>query len=247
MEHLRTGRTVAILPQKKVEQVGAENMFIYLRPRDIVSGDFYWYTERENKVIIAAVDCTGHGVPGAFMSMIGSTLLNKVVNDLGETNPSKILQQMDVNIIEALKQRKEMSSNKDGMDMAICSIDVVKKVLTFSGASRPLYLVRNSELTEFKSSAFSIGGYLEGKDKLFEDDVINYQPNDMVYIFSDGYADQFGGDRDKKFMSKNLRQLCTEIAELPLEEQKQKVHEKLINWMGRTRQIDDILIMGIRL
>ena len=116
---------------------------------------------------------------------------------MGETNPSAILREMDVNILEALKQRGEMSANRDGMDMALCSIDVSQKELIFSGASRPLYLVRNSELSEYRGSAYSIGGYLEGKEKIFEDDVVKYQPNDMLYIFSDGYADQFGGENLK--------------------------------------------------
>ncbi len=237
----------AILPRESTHLIQPENFFIYFRPRDIVSGDFYWYTERNGKLIVAAVDCTGHGVPGAFMSMIGSTLLNKVVNDMGETNPSNILRQMDVNILDALKQKGEISANKDGMDMAVCSIDWTTKELVYSGASRPLYLVREGELKEFKSSAFSIGGYLEGKEKIFEDDVVSFQDGDMIYLFSDGYADQFGGDKNKKFMSKNLRQLFSDIAALSIEQQKQHVHDNLINWMGKNRQIDDILVIGIRL
>ncbi len=237
----------AILPQEFVEQLGNENMFIYFKPRDIVSGDFYWHSEKDNKVIVAAVDCTGHGVPGAFMSMIGSTLLHKVVNDMGITNPSQILRQMDINILEALKQKGEISSNRDGMDMAVCTIDKASRTLVFSGASRPLYLVRNEELLEYKSSAFSIGGYLDGKEKIFDNDVISFQPNDMIYLFSDGYADQFGGDKNKKFMSRNLRIMFTEIASFPLEVQKKMVHEKLISWMGKNKQIDDVLVIGIRL
>ncbi len=237
----------AILPREGTVHIGNQNMFIYFRPRDIVSGDFYWYSEKHNKVVIAAVDCTGHGVPGAFMSMIGSTLLNKVVNDMGETSPSTILQQMDVNIMEALRQRGELSANRDGMDMSVCCIDFERKNLLYSGASRPLYLVRNRELYEYKGSAYSIGGYLEGKEKIFEDDSIEYETNDMIYVFSDGYADQFGGEKNKKFMSKNLRQLFMEIAHLPLDEQKEKVHHNLITWMGKNKQIDDILVIGIRL
>lgn len=237
----------AILPHESAGWMSQENSFIFFKPRDIVSGDFYWFHEKENKIIIVAADCTGHGVPGAFMSMIGTTLLNKVVNDRGETQPAEILKLMDVNILDALKQKGDSSSNRDGMDMAICTIDREKQKLIYSGASRPLYLVRNSTLLEFKSSIFSIGGYLEGKTKIFEEEQIEYQTNDMIYLFSDGYADQFGGERGKKFMSKNLRQLFTEIAALPLEEQKQKVNDALLNWMGKNRQVDDILVIGVKL
>lgn len=236
----------AILPPEESGELKFP-MFIYFKPRDIVSGDFYWYEFRDNKLIIAAVDCTGHGVPGAFMSMVGTTLLNKVVNDLGQTLPSQIMKQMDINILESLKQRGDISSNRDGMDMAICTIDSSKRELIFSGASRPLYLVRNNELTEYKSSIFSVGGYLAGNEKVFEDAYINYQSNDMIYIFSDGYADQFGGEKGKKFMSKNMRLLFSRIASLPLDEQKSEIHSNLIAWMGSLKQVDDILVIGIRL
>lgn len=236
----------AILPPEETGELKFP-MFIYFKPRDIVSGDFYWYEFRDNKLIIAAVDCTGHGVPGAFMSMVGTTLLNKVVNDLGQTLPSQIMKQMDINILESLKQRGDISSNRDGMDMAICTIDSSKRELIFSGASRPLYLVRNNELTEYKSSIFSVGGYLAGNEKVFEDAYINYQSNDMIYIFSDGYADQFGGEKGKKFMSKNMRLLFSRIASLPLGEQKSEIHSNLIAWMGSLKQVDDILVIGIRL
>ncbi len=236
----------AILPPEETSELKFP-MFIYFKPRDIVSGDFYWYEFRDNKLIIAAVDCTGHGVPGAFMSMVGTTLLNKVVNDLGQTLPSQIMKQMDINILESLKQRGDISSNRDGMDMAICTIDSSKRELIFSGASRPLYLVRNNELTEYKSSIFSVGGYLAGNEKVFDDAYINYQSNDMIYIFSDGYADQFGGEKGKKFMSKNMRLLFSRIASLPLDEQKSEIHSNLIAWMGSLKQVDDILVIGIRL
>ena len=236
----------AILPPEDTGELQFP-MFIYFKPRDIVSGDFYWYEFRDNKFIIAAVDCTGHGVPGAFMSMVGTTLLNKVVNDLGQTLPSQIMKQMDVNILESLKQRGDISSNRDGMDMAICSIDASKKELIYSGASRPLYLVRNNELIEYKSSIFSVGGFLAGNEKVFEDAYINYQSNDMIYIFSDGYADQFGGEKGKKFMSKNLRLLFSRIASLPLDKQKSEIHSNLISWMGSLKQVDDVMVIGIRL
>jgi two-component system, sensor histidine kinase LadS len=236
----------AILPRDAGEEEILENMFIYFRPRDIVSGDFYWFTKRNNKLIIAAADCTGHGVPGAFMSMIGSTLLNKVINDMGETNPSEILQLMDANIVDALKQKDELSGNRDGMDMALVAIEKDKNELVFSSASRPLYLVRKGELIEFKSSANSIGGYMYGKEKTFENTRINYELNDMIYLFSDGYVDQFGGANNKKFMSKKLKQMLAEIADLSLVEQKQVIHKTLNEWMGNNKQIDDILIIGIR-
>ena len=237
----------AILPHHSMGWLNHENSFVYFRPRDIVSGDFYWFNEKDNKLIVVAADCTGHGVPGAFMSMIGTTLLNKVVNDKGETQPSEILKLMDLNILDALKQKGDSSSNRDGMDMAICTIDREKQKLIYSGASRPLYLVRNSELIEFKSSIFSIGGYLEGKTKIFDEEQIDYIENDMIYLFSDGYADQFGGEKGKKFMSKNMRQLFAEIASLSLEEQKEKVNSTLQNWMNKNKQVDDILVIGIRL
>ena len=237
----------AILPKGVIQGLNEQNSFIYFKPRDIVSGDFYWYTEKNNTTIIAAVDCTGHGVPGAFMSMIGTTLLNKVVNDEGEIFPSKILQQLDKSVVESLQQKGVAASSNDGMDMALCSINFDTQQILFCGASRPLYLVRNQHLIEYKSSPLSIGGFVDGNAKVFEDIVIPYQKGDSFYMFTDGYCDQFGGGDDKKFMSKRLKELCVEMAPITAAEQKQKLHTTLINWMGRGRQKDDILVIGFKM
>ena len=237
----------AMLSKAEAKSLNGNNHFILFKPRDIVSGDFYWYTEQKNKLIIAAVDCTGHGVPGSLMSMIGSTLLSKVVNDLEETKPARILELLDVSILDALKQKIDYNANNDGMDMAICAIDYEMKTIEYAGAQRPLYFVRNNELISYKPSSFSIGGYLAGAKKVFTSEIIPFQTNDMVYLFSDGYADQFGGSQNKKFMTKNMKQLLAEVSNLDVEIQKQKIEEAFESWKGNNVQIDDVLVIGLKL
>ncbi|HET6992954.1 MAG TPA: two-component regulator propeller domain-containing protein, partial [Bacteroidia bacterium] len=197
----------SVLPSLKFIAEKLPKSFVFFVPRDIVSGDFYWFTETPDYYIIAAVDCTGHGVPGAFMSLVGSTLLNEIVINEKHTRPAEILTALNKSVIKVLKQENEIGSSNDGMDMAIVRIDKNFKKLVFAGALRPLYLIRNKTLTEIKGDSHSIGGYFENISNVFTEHEVALLPNDMIYIFSDGYCDQFGQETDKKFSTKRFKEL----------------------------------------
>ena len=236
----------AILPNEKETKL-SEQIFVYYKPRDIVSGDFYWYYPyTKDEFLIAAADCTGHGVPGAFLTMMGSTLLNKIIKDFDITKPAEILQKLDSNVRESLHQNNS-DATKDGMDIAICKINTYTKNIEFAGAGRPLYLVRNNELLEFKPSFHSIGYFHEGSKKEFENHSLKTEKGDMLYLFSDGYADQFGGELKQKFMTKRLKELLKNISALPVENQKLMIDEAYQSWKGQNKQIDDILVIGIKM
>jgi serine phosphatase RsbU (regulator of sigma subunit) len=237
----------AMLSNSEALHLNDDNFFIFYCPRDIVSGDFYWYTQYNDTLILAAVDCTGHGVPGSLMSMIGSTLLNSIVIDMKITQPSMILRLMDESVQVALKQRVDLVSNKDGMDIAICSIDLLQNKLHFSGAQRPLYHANKNGIHFYKGNTNSIGGYFEDQKKYFDDVIIEYEKGDTLYLTSDGYADQFGGPNNKKFMTKNFKQLLSEIQSLPLPLQNKNIEKEFLNWKGENQQVDDILVMGLKL
>jgi serine phosphatase RsbU (regulator of sigma subunit) len=236
----------AMLSKSEARFLNDDNFFIFYRPRDIVSGDFYWYAQFNDTLIIAAADCTGHGVPGALMSMIGSTLLNSIVNDMKILQPSHILKLLDESIQIALKQNVDLVSNKDGMDIAICNIDTANYKLTFAGAQRPLYHVNKNGIDTYKGNTHSIGGYFKDTTKQFNEIVLDYEPGDHFYLTSDGYADQFGGDKNKKFMTKNFKLLLNEIQHESMSVQAEKIEIALKNWKGKNQQVDDILIVGIQ-
>jgi len=237
----------AMLPTKMMNNSLSDEVFIFFSPRDIVSGDFYWlYPYSSHELLIAAADCTGHGVPGAFLTMMGTTLLNKIIKDFDITTPSEILLKLDENVRESLHQNTP-DSTKDGMDVAICKIDKERNVLSYSGACRPLIHIRNKEITEYRPSFYSIGYYNERQEKSFENFEIPIIAGDMAYIFSDGYADQFGGEKKTKFMSKKLKELLVNISHLPMKEQQQQVADAFFNWKGNYQQTDDILLIGIKL
>ncbi|MDN4164129.1 SpoIIE family protein phosphatase [Cytophagales bacterium LB-30] len=217
--------------------------FIMFRPRDIVSGDFYWFTSHEGKIIVAAVDCTGHGVPGAFMSMIGIDLLNSIVNQKGITSPEDILNQLTLGVSNALQ--KEDNSLRDGMDMAICTISTEngKKVVSYAGAKNPLVYVKNGEMTYIKADRVAIG---DGSHQYTRHDIVVDAPT-MFYLYSDGYQDQFGGPLNRKFMSNRFKELLNQVSSLPSDEQKKVLETTLDEWITDTNQLDDILVMGFRL
>lgn len=236
----------SILPSKTSISDVFNQSFVYYQPKDIVSGDFYWFSETPDDYLIAAVDCTGHGVPGAFMSLVGSTLLNELVHKK-ITKPSTILTKLNSAVIKVLHQKKvDVNTSHDGMDMAICSISKDKSKLNFSGALRPLYHVRNNQLTEIKGSRYFIGGYYENLYKTFEDTEIDLLPGDMIYIFSDGYADQFAEHNKKKFSTKRFKTLLTEISTFESEEQCRILKEQFTSWKGKDEQIDDVMVIGIK-
>ena len=222
-----------------------KDSFIYHAPRDIVSGDFYWFKYIDGKMVISISDCTGHGVPGAFMSLIGMTLLDMIVAKDKILNPAEALKRIDRGIIKAF-ENSDTESN-DGMDMALVTIDFENKKISYAGAFRPLWYVHNGAITEYKATKTSLGGSFEVKEKDFELIEINYEEGDCIYLSSDGYADQFGGEEKKKFKSKTLKEMLLRISPQPMVEQKEIVDHTLIEWKGILDQTDDVLVFGARL
>jgi len=238
---------LAILPPQSLVDACLPNSFIFYRPKDIVSGDFYWLTEKEGKTIFAAVDCTGHGVPGAFMSIVGNDQLNYAVNVLKVRKPAEILDALNEGVTRSLRQRTDRESIKDGMDIALCSIDYANLKLEYAGAHNQLCLVRNKEIIEIKADKIPIGPSYDGVFKKFTNHEIDLISGDSFYIFSDGYADQFGGKNYRKFLIKRFRELFISIAEFPIENQKKIIEETLEAWQGENEQVDDILVIGVKI
>ena len=237
----------AILPPQSILRVILPNSFILYKPKDIVSGDFYWVEQKNGKTLFSAVDCTGHGVPGAFMSIVAYNILKYVVNNNNETQPARILDALNIGVSETLHQASSETHTRDGMDLALCSIDFQKKELQFAGAYNPLYLIRDGQLTEYKADKFPIGYYTGTTAKPYKNNTIELKAGDMVYVFSDGYVDQFGGPQGKKFMANQFRKLLLEICDLPVEEQKRTLDNKIETWRGAQEQVDDILVIGIKI
>lgn len=236
----------AILPFKEQISQYISQYFIFYQPRDIVSGDFYWFEEVEGKLVFAIVDCIGHGVPGAFMSMIGNDLLNNIVYGQRETRPEVILAEMHIGIRHALKQ--DQTQNQDGMDAAILVIDPKNRTLSYAGAKNPLIFFQDEQMYLIRGDRYGVGGSLLKKERTYHAHTLELPENkeNTFYIFSDGYADQFGGKQGRKFMIKRFRKLLQEIHTLPMEAQDQILHQRLKDWQGDHSQIDDILILGIR-
>jgi serine phosphatase RsbU (regulator of sigma subunit)/tetratricopeptide (TPR) repeat protein len=234
----------AILPSKEEMDKYLKEYFIFYKPKDIVSGDFYFYAEQNGKVVIAVADCTGHGVPGAFMSMIGNDMLNQIIMEKGITKPSEILNHLNKSMKRALKQESEKAETSDGMDIAICAIDIRTRKVEYAGAMRPLYYVTN-EFSKIDGDSRSIGGYTS-EDFQFTNHDLNLNVGDTFYIFTDGYVDQFGGDKGKKFMTKNFQSTLSSIHKRPMFQQQDVLDQTLSNWKQEKEQVDDILVIGIR-
>ena len=233
-----------MMPPEDEESLLRQKMFVYYKAKDIVSGDFYWMEEKGNISYAAAADCTGHGVPGAFMSMIGITYLDQILNNKSITKPDQILNALRTNIIQALTS-EGADQSKDGMDISFCKFNWEQKKLYFSGANNPVYIIRDKELVEIKGDKMPIGHHIN-IDQSFTLKEYDLKQGDIVYIFSDGYADQFGGDRGKKFLYSRFKKLLIEISDLELQEQKQILRDRFLEWAGEQEQVDDILVMGIR-
>ncbi len=236
----------AMLPMEERIKSALPDHFILFRPKDIVSGDYYWYAETDQSIIITAADCTGHGVPGAFMSMIGSQILTEIVVD-GITSPEQILTNQNRRIRKALKQ--DTTANQDGMDMALCCIDKKTHLVEYSGAKNQLVVIQNNELTEYKADKQSIGGQqLYGDDFQYKKVAIQPDGNTWFYMFSDGYKDQFGGPNNTKFLIKNLRALLMQIHNEPPAKQREILNDTIEKWIkdGGTEQTDDIIIIGFK-
>ena len=235
----------AILPQKDHLFKMTLDHFIYFEPRDIISGDFYWMDEKNDLLIIIAADCTGHGVPGAFMSMLGVTLLNEIILNKGITNPAHILNQLRDDMVRLLHQDIETQSTRDGMDISIVVIDRKKMKMFSAAAYNVLYVLRNDELIIIPADKMPIGMYY--KMEPFNLNAFDLQPKDIIYLASDGFKDQFGGPEGKKFMSKNIKKLLLEIGQLSISEQKEMIENHFKKWRSNYEQNDDILVMGVKI
>jgi len=239
----------AMMPPEGYFNEVLDEAFVFYKPRDIVSGDFFWIRQVNQYIVLAAADCTGHGVPGAFMSLLGISFLNEIVQRREITEASEVLNELRRQIKNSLRQHGQPDETKDGIDMALCAIDQKNRTMQYAGAFNPLYLIREqnskAELIEFKADRMPLG-YYHGKDRAFTNHDIKLEIGDTFYIFSDGFIDQKGGPNEKKFMRKKFKNLLLEIHDEPMYEQKNKLEKELIQWMGEHSQIDDILVLGVR-
>ena len=238
----------AMLPSEYLFNKLLPDSFILYMTKDIVSGDFYWIAQRGTKTFIAAVDCTGHGVPGAFMSIIGFDLLKNIVKERGIEDPAEILNQLNYGVSDTFrKNNTDEHKVRDGMDMALCVIDHSKHTIEFSGAMNPFCMIRDGSVSIIKGNRFSIGSFNDDESNRFETHIIPYKSGDMVYLFSDGYADQFGGVLGKKFKQKRFVHMLLNIHHLSPSKQKKELKENFLNWKGQMEQVDDVLVIGFKL
>ena len=251
IHYARRIQTAVLPPDEFLKRLLPEH-FIMFRPKDIVSGDFYWATEKGSKVLIAAADCTGHGVPGGFMSMLGMTFLNEITGKLSdnELNAGHILTELRNSVKSSLRQTGKEGEAKDGMDIALCIIDRETNIIQFAGAHNPLLIVRNheneQEVINIKADDMPIGIFYHEKE-FFTNNTIQLQKGDTCYIFSDGYPDQFGGKRGRKFMLNRLKKMLSATSNRPLSAQKEFIEQKFDSWKTNNRQIDDVIVIGIRI
>ena len=239
----------AMMPLKHEFAEYFKEAFVMFEPKDIISGDFFWITNRNNKIIFATGDCTGHGVPGGFMSMLGVSLLNEIINEHDLTEPALILSRLRKKVITALRQKGLSGEQQDGMDMTICVIDKEQMTLNYAAANHAFYIIRKKEsgfeLEEFNGDKQPVGIF--GSDlKPFKQHSIDLKSNDVIYTFTDGFADQFGGPKGKKFKYKQLKELLVSIQHLDLAAQEKIVKEQFTNWKGNLEQVDDVCLIGIR-
>ncbi len=255
MQNINYARRIqeAFLPKEEHIRKYLADFFILFRPKDVVSGDFYFFEKIENTIIVAAIDCTGHGVSGAFMTMLGNEILHKLVDNDHITNPDLLLNELHKGVRQALKQAE--TENRDGMDMSLITIernslssrDTISKA-SFAGAKNPLIYIQNKELTLLKADKMPIGGLQKEQERIFSKTIIEIIQPTTFYLFSDGFQDQFGGKEKRKFTLKRLENLFLEIHEKPLAEQKESLYQAFEKWRceGSEKQIDDVLVLGIR-
>lgn len=234
----------ALLPSEEYFKSIVPDSFIFFKPKDIVSGDFYWIARKGGRIYVVAADCTGHGVPGAFMSMIGVELLNKIILDQGIERPAEILQTLGMGIERTFHVGSEGNTLlKDGIDLGLCAIDEKMGEIQYSGAFLPMYVIRDNNLIEIKGDRLTLG---TGADPAFRNNSMMINKGDILYFFSDGYADQFGGPNDKKFMYRRFRHLLLTIHKFPFEEQKAIINDSIVSWIGEGEQVDDMLVIGMK-
>ncbi|HLC82776.1 MAG TPA: tetratricopeptide repeat protein [Bacteroidia bacterium] len=236
----------ALLPSIETFTEILPHSFVLFKPKDIVSGDFFWITQKDHYVFYVAADCTGHGVPGAFMSMLGTSFLNEIINDKNITEPCDILDLLKVKIIKALKQKGEIGGSKDGMDMVLCRLDKNKNELVFAAANNPLWLLRNGLIIEYKADKQPVGIGSEGFEH-FTQHIVQLEKGDVIYTFSDGYADQFGGAKGKKFKYKQLENTLISLYTIPMQQHAEMLDHKFEEWKGNLEQVDDICVIGVKI
>lgn len=236
----------AILPLKKEIEKAFPQSFIFFRPKEIVSGDFYWYATKGNKHYIAAVDCTGHGVPGALISILGYNSLNQAINEQNLVHPSDILNYLNKSV-GSVFNHSERSTVRDGMDISICCVDYTNMTLEYAGAFNPLYYFSSGVFKKIKGNRFPIGSFREEEMRPFVNHEINIKPGDAFYIFTDGFADQFGGPNEKKFKQRQFVQLLFDNYDLPMHEQETLLRQTIAGWQGKNEQVDDMLVVGFRI
>jgi serine phosphatase RsbU (regulator of sigma subunit) len=235
----------ALLPSEIYFRKHFKDSFIFFKPKDIVSGDFYWIGEKGDKLFVVAADCTGHGVPGALMSIIGMKIIDEAINVENIESPAQILAVLDKGLEKTFSREKNIGTIiRDGMDLGLCVIDRKKRKLEFAGAFFPLYLIRDNQLLEVKGDKVIIGMNPECIN--YTDHEIDLLENDICYLFSDGYVDQFGGSEKKKFMYRRFRYLLLTIHGFPVDDQKSILEDNIKTWMGSNDQIDDIMVIGFR-
>ena len=237
-------QTAVLTPDSEIGHL-LENYFILNMPRDIVSGDFYWVAQKSEGVFFCVADSTGHGVPGAFMSMLGISAFNEVLSNHKGYNANNFLFELREKVKQSLHHSDREKETADGMDAAMCIYNRKSGTLSVSGANNPVYLIRDGEMTEFKCDKMPIGLHFRDKDPFLEH-TIKVRKGDCVYLFSDGYADQFGGEHGKKFKYKPFKEKLLEIHKLPVSQQKKVLEDTIMKWKGGFEQIDDILVMGVR-
>jgi PAS domain S-box-containing protein len=239
----------SLLPDTQYIQNYFSRSFIFYRPKDVVSGDFPWFLKKDDILYVAAVDCTGHGVPGALLSFIGYFLLNNIVSADPNLSAAEIIEQLHQEVRKALKQDQEGSKGRDGMDIAFCKIEPEKQILDFCGAHRPLFLLREGELLEYQGSRKGIGGapLPRRKEKEFENHSIEYISGDKIFIFSDGLPDQIGGPERKKFQPRRMREALTMDSGYTMAHFARYFPKTFYEWMGNEKQVDDVLLIGIEL
>ncbi|MDQ3046009.1 MAG: tetratricopeptide repeat protein [Bacteroidota bacterium] len=235
----------ASLPPRELKYRLFPDAFVFFKPKDIVSGDFYWFAEKDGKKLIAACDCTGHGVPGALMSMIGNNILNQILAETEISQASVILDRLHTEVRKTLKQ-KEKSESRDGMDIALVVFNSEREI-SFAGAQRPLWMIRNGEFEEIKGNKFSIGGVQAEEERSFTEHKITLSKGDSFYLFSDGLVDQFGGADGKKFMSRQLKELIMTHFSKPMADQDVIIEKEFENWKQDFEQVDDVLLIGVKI
>lgn len=236
----------SILPNDQIFKNTFADAFVLFQPKDIVSGDFYWIFQHHDDVYFAVGDCTGHGVPGALVNIAGNTLLRQIIRIEGLTEPGQIMRLLDRELVSLFNENLSEGNTRDGMDIVFCKFNLRKKQGAFCGAGRPLLLVRNEELIEFKKGPDSIG-YTSDQEKTFETVYFDLRENDKFYLFSDGYTDQFGGENVKKFNRERFKNLLLSMTDMNFEKQKDELTFSYNNWKGKQEQIDDVCVIGVKI